>query len=420
MLQRAYSTIQSDEASISEVRNAVLELSDAVAVSAAMEGLAGDVAIVVALRGGMLMFPSFYRLFGEAHFGFLAFEAAPSGKNCIYSALPEPRTYDGIAVLDTVASSGETIMAARDAAIRSGLLTNRWLACVVTCTSEATATLSTRGWHVIGYSTEEDSIDGIVVPDLGSRDAGELVVGSKTRMDFPAGRFFSEKAIAGDGASVRQRLIYDPVIDIVSKRGPSRLLDVGCGDGSLTHLLAAHAREVIAIDTSEEAINLARDRSSCPNVIYDCCSVDELRIPNVECVVCSMVLNVVDQCDAFIQSVTSLCAKGSLQVWALLHPAFQYNFSQWQAKKNLTATCNTISYCVEPSYFDSGTFQKTVGDATVIERHRSISFYLNLFIECGLTIERVLEPRLPPDAYGYNYADSVYPKVLIVSTRKES
>src|SRR3954454_24626653 len=50
-------------------------------------------------------------------------------------------------------------------------------------------------------------------------------------------------------------------------QGSERLLDVGCGPGSLTNLLAPHVAEAVGIDASAEVVVVAA-RAAAPNTLF--------------------------------------------------------------------------------------------------------------------------------------------------------
>jgi len=66
--------------------------------------------------------------------------------------------------------------------------------------------------------------------------------------------------------SLRKRNIfvvarYELILDLIGKEiKGKRVLDVGCGDGVLSYLLAKKGANVIGIDSSEEAIRFAKER----------------------------------------------------------------------------------------------------------------------------------------------------------------
>jgi len=63
---------------------------------------------------------------------------------------------------------------------------------------------------------------------------------------------------------------------------PCRLaLDVGCGSGAFTRLLARVAERVVAIDVSPAMISLARERSrDARNIEYICADFNDFELPN--------------------------------------------------------------------------------------------------------------------------------------------
>ncbi|MBW4681814.1 MAG: class I SAM-dependent methyltransferase [Microcoleus vaginatus WJT46-NPBG5] len=58
--------------------------------------------------------------------------------------------------------------------------------------------------------------------------------------------------------------LMTPLLEILSANSPvgaaqTRVLDLGCGNGSLTHLVAQHGYEVVGLDSSEQGIAIARE-----------------------------------------------------------------------------------------------------------------------------------------------------------------
>jgi ubiquinone/menaquinone biosynthesis C-methylase UbiE len=92
---------------------------------------------------------------------------------------------------------------------------------------------------------------------------------------------FNDWARAGKGPSMEQghRPVGEQAIALMAIPGDARVLDVGCGSGWATRLLAEQAREgrVVGIDIADEMIALARSSStSFRNVAYEVASAERL------------------------------------------------------------------------------------------------------------------------------------------------
>lgn len=81
-----------------------------------------------------------------------------------------------------------------------------------------------------------------------------------------SGPAWDETLYAGSAEHyARGRMPYPPALaDSLDLTGTERLLDVGCGPGSLTHLLAPHVAEALGIDADADMVRVAA-RDAAPN-----------------------------------------------------------------------------------------------------------------------------------------------------------
>ena len=98
---------------------------------------------------------------------------------------------------------------------------------------------------------------------------------------------FNEWARAGRGESMERghRPVGEQAIDLMRVPETARVLDVGCGSGWATRLLAEKAKQghVIGIDISDEMIRVAREASTqFPNVEFQLASAEELPFADGE------------------------------------------------------------------------------------------------------------------------------------------
>ena len=92
---------------------------------------------------------------------------------------------------------------------------------------------------------------------------------------------FNEWARAGKGESMERghRPVGEQAISLMNVAGDGRVLDIGCGSGWATRLLAQYASSgrVTGIDISDEMIQLAREQSkSNSNVDFEVASAEQL------------------------------------------------------------------------------------------------------------------------------------------------
>ena len=77
-----------------------------------------------------------------------------------------------------------------------------------------------------------------------------------------------------------------------------RLLELGCGTGNLTALLAPKVGEVFAVDASEAMLNKAVQKDLGENITWSCQDIRELQAPPADIVVVALdTLNYLDDAD---------------------------------------------------------------------------------------------------------------------------
>ncbi|HEX3230682.1 MAG TPA: class I SAM-dependent methyltransferase [Pyrinomonadaceae bacterium] len=190
---------------------------------------------------------------------------------------------------------------------------------------------------------------------------------------------FNEWARAGKGESMEQG--HGPVgrqaIALMQVSMDSRVLDVGCGSGWATRLLADYAvnGRVTGIDISDEMVNLARESSrSHPNTDFEVASAEQLPFPDNEFT------------HAF--SMESLyyyrnIPKALKEIQRVLKPGGSF-------------------FAVVDLYWENEATHQWVDTLKVPVELLSIDEYRSLFIDAGfvnIRDQRILDPRPVPDDY---------------------
>ena len=117
-------------------------------------------------------------------------------------------------------------------------------------------------------------------------------------------------------------------------------LDLGCGSGVLTEVITAHGGNAIAIDQSEEMLNLAKDRLEkagyADKVQWICASLplqSDLINTKVDLAVSSSVLEYVPEIDRAILSIAERIIRGGKFVFSVPNKDSLYRIMQRFLKK---------------------------------------------------------------------------------------
>ncbi len=108
-------------------------------------------------------------------------------------------------------------------------------------------------------------------------------------------------------------------------------LEVGCGTGKNTEWLAANAKEVVAIDLSEEMLNKARDKTykgSVSFLQFDMNETWDFTNRQFDVVVFSLVLEHIKDIDNIFNKVSEKIKPGGYLYIGELHPFKQYTGSK--------------------------------------------------------------------------------------------
>lgn len=202
------------------------------------------------------------------------------------------------------------------------------------------------------------------------------------------------------------------ILNKISELKPKNVLDVGCGTGYITSLIAKQVDVCWGIDISEKSIAVAKKTYSYGNLTFLNTAVADYH-PTFQFDVC--VSNMVFTSDPdWISSVKSICdlmaPKGHLLIM-ITHPCFwpsYWGFSSepWYKYEN--------EIYIEHDF--SISLVKSIGKTTYI--HRPLSSYIKGILSSGLDIEEIIEPYPVgkiPDNYMYQY-----PRFLFISCIKRT
>ncbi len=173
-----------------------------------------------------------------------------------------------------------------------------------------------------------------------------------------------------------------------------RVLDVACGHGRASRVLARLGAVVTGVDLAERLVDAGRTVEKSDHLGISYHSADITRSAEwwdgtpFDGAVCEMALMDIDDLAGTFVAVASTLRVGGWFAMSLVHPCFPGNdvgLSSWPPAL---------------SYFDEGRWTSREHDpdgvrVRVGSSHRTVSTYLNALIEAGMAIDRVVEPPAP-------------------------
>jgi ubiquinone/menaquinone biosynthesis C-methylase UbiE len=225
-----------------------------------------------------------------------------------------------------------------------------------------------------------------------------------------ADKWFERYTEYGD---INRRYVIDPVIfRLIGDVEGKRVLDAGCGNGYLSRLLSKKGAEVVGIDISRRAIEMAKemeDRTKM-GIKYHVGSVSDLSLfedRSFDIVVSNIVLTGIQDIDAAIKEFYRVLRTGGKLVISLLHPCFSTpKVRGWIRKPIDSDKPEDWIYWKVDRYFERTIEEwKYLDLSPVYSFHRPLSDYMTSLIRTGFVITDFEEPRPDPTVVQEHYRE---------------
>ena len=189
----------------------------------------------------------------------------------------------------------------------------------------------------------------------------------------------------------RKGLLDQPMLEACGDVSGLRVLDCGCGEGRFSRMMVSGgARHVLGLDSCEPMIEAAREFAS---------GVDEYRVADVQ------ELGFIED-DSFDVAVSYLnqCdlpdfASNTREVFRVLKPGGRFVIANLHPMRSATGgwhkgQAGIKLHAVLDNYFDESERIWEMWGEDLTNFHRSLSTYINEFLDAGFMIARVVEPTV--------------------------
>jgi ubiquinone/menaquinone biosynthesis C-methylase UbiE len=202
------------------------------------------------------------------------------------------------------------------------------------------------------------------------------------------------------GADRYRDLVNTPAfLDALPDVKGLRCVDVGCGEGHNTRFLVERGANMTALDISDTFIRAARGADPTGRFIQG----DATRLPFADETfdAAPAFMSIMDTPDpaVAIGEIARVLRPGGWLQFSITHPVNTTPLRSWVDDEHGVRTALAIGdYFVEGPITTSWTF-KVVGEMqmrhdpfTITAARRTVSSWMNIVIDAGFTIERVMEP----------------------------
>lgn len=237
----------------------------------------------------------------------------------------------------------------------------------------------------------------------------------------------------GEGNTFHETLLEQNQLDLLEITPNKLILDLACGNGHFSRSLAQHGAKVVAIDISDQLIEIAQSKSQAFNIDYrtiDATKLEETQAllkdyPQFEAIVCTMAIQDIDQLEPLIQfAYQALPAKGTF-TFSIPHPCFSMDNTRFIHEVEEIDGEVLDRYAIQIRDYLVYRQYKGLGIQGQPELHyyfhRPIGELLQLFFNEGFLLDRLLEPCFPPSEGIPKLHRKVYqnnPPVMIARMRK--
>ncbi len=169
------------------------------------------------------------------------------------------------------------------------------------------------------------------------------------------------------------------------------ILDIGCGEGGYSRVLAHKRAKMTSVDCSIIAIDYAKQKAADENLdiahhIRNSNNLYDIKDNTFDIVLCANMLMDCEDLDGTVKEISRVLKCGGKVFISVLHPCFNGKNIKWSGG-------DVVPQVVVQNYFSPTEWEAPIdGMGAVVWRHRTLQDYVKVFIKNGLSIIDLNEP----------------------------
>jgi ubiquinone/menaquinone biosynthesis C-methylase UbiE len=215
----------------------------------------------------------------------------------------------------------------------------------------------------------------------------------------------------------REEMNGPAFFNLVGNVKGKRILDLACGEGSKTRILARKGAKVVGVDFSEKLIEFARqmekkERLGIDYYVSDAADLREFSSNHFDIVTCSMALMDIENYQNAIHEAARLLKRNCRFIFSITHPCFEWgdvtasgqHIGDWKYEEETRDSSRRALHYEITKYFgkvrlkSSWDMNRLIKPFVTTSFHRTLTDYFQALFRNGLFVQRLLEPR--PTARG--------------------